>query len=200
MTKLLGEDLCRGYMRSEGLPITICRFALTVAGDEILDFRQFYLSHWRKAYASMTSPEAHAVATQLEEAAQRVGEHALLLARDGNGRTYKKHIADVHDIVAGLLAVLGKDQALGETFQLAAPRPYTWEEAVPYLSEKLELPYVDVNLAGHVPTFYEFDLSKGRKLLGYEPSYDIFRMIDEGLALRAGMAVGVVPTHVGKTA
>jgi UDP-glucose 4-epimerase len=200
LTKLLGEDLCRGYTRNEGLPITICRFAMTLAGEEILDFRQFYLSHWRKAYAGLTSPEAQAVAAQLEDAAKRVGESALVLARDGNGRSYKKHIADVHDIVAGLLAVLGKDAALGETFQLAAPRAFTWEEAIPYLAEKLDLPWVEVNLAGHAPTFYEFDLSKGRKLLGYEPSYDIFRMIDEGLAVRSGMAVGVVPTHVGKTA
>jgi UDP-glucose 4-epimerase len=198
LTKLLGEDLCRGYTRNEGLPITICRFALTVAGDEILDFRQFYLSHWRKAYANLTSPEAQAVATQLEDAAARLGENALVLARDGNGRSYKKHIADVHDIVAGLVAVLGKDRALGETFQLAAPKAFTWEEAIPYLAEKSDLPWVDVHLAGHVPTFYEFDLSKGRKLLGYAPSYDILRMIDEGLAMREGKEVGVVPTHVGK--
>jgi nucleoside-diphosphate-sugar epimerase len=198
LTKLLGEDLCRGYMRNEPLPITICRFALTVAGEEILDFRQFYLSHWRKAYANLTSPEAQAVAAQMEEAAQRLGDRTLLLARDGNGRSYKKHIADVHDIIAGLTAVLGKDGALGETFQLAAPRAFTWEEAIPYLAEKLGLPWVEVNLAGHAPTFYEFDLNKGRTLLDYEPSYDIKRMIDEGLAMRAGMAVGVVPTHVGK--
>jgi nucleoside-diphosphate-sugar epimerase len=105
----------------------------------------------------------------------------------------------VHDIIAGLTAVLGKDGALGEVFQLAAPRAFTWEEAIPYLAEKLDLPWVEVNLAGHAPTFYEFDLSKGRTLLGYEPSYDIKRMIDEGLAMRAGMAVGVVPTHVGKS-
>ncbi len=200
VTKQLGEDLCRGYWRNEGLPITICRFALTVAGEEILDFRQFYLSHWRKAYANLDSAEAKAVAAQLEEAAATYGEHCLVLARDGNGRTYKKHIADVHDIVAGLLAVLGKQRALGEVFQLAAPSAFTWEEAIPYLGDKLGLPVVDINLAGHAPTFYEFDLSKGRRLLGYEPSYDIFRMIDEGMALRAGMAVGVVPTHVGKTA
>jgi nucleoside-diphosphate-sugar epimerase len=183
-------------MRNVGLPITICRFALTVAGDEILDFRQFYLDHWRKAYANLTSPEAKAVAAELEETAQRVGEKALVLARDGNGRTYKKHIADVHDIVAGLLAVLGNDKALGETFQLAAPRSFTWEEAIPYLAERLKVPWVEVNLAGHAPTFYEFDLSKGRTLLDYMPHYDIFRMIDEGLALRAGASVGVVPTHV----
>ena len=200
LTKLLGEDLCRGYARSEKMPVTICRFALTVAGDEILDFRQFYLSNWRKDYAQLRSPEAEAVASQLEEAASTYGERCLVLARDGNGRSYKKHIADVHDIVSGLEMVLGKESALGQVFQLAAPRAFTWEEAIPYLAEKLELPYIDIKLAGHVPTYYEFDLSKGRQLLGYEPSYDIFRMIDEGLALRAGLAVGVVPTHVGKTA
>jgi UDP-glucose 4-epimerase len=198
LTKLLGEDLCRGYVRNHALPVTICRFALTVAGDEILNFNQFYLSHWRKAYASLTSPEAQAVAKQLEEAAQQHGENALLLARDGNGRSYKKHIADVHDIVAGLVAVLGKEQALGEVFQLGAPKAFTWEEAIPYLAEKLNLPWGDVKLAGHVPTYYEFDLSKGRKLLGYAPTYDIFRMIDEGIALRSGLEVGVVPTHVGQ--
>jgi nucleoside-diphosphate-sugar epimerase len=200
LTKLLGEDLCRGYARNEGLPITICRFALTVAGEEILDFGQFYLSHWRKAYARLNSPEAQTVAAQLEAAARQYGERCLVLARDGNGRTYKKHIADVHDIVAGLLAVLGKQRAVGQVFQLAAPQAFTWEEAVPYLAKKLGLPWVDVKLAGHVPTFYEFDLSKGRQLLGYEPSYDMKRMIDIGLDIRAGLAVGVVPTHVRKTA
>lgn len=200
LTKLLGEDLCRGYTRNVGLPVTICRFALTVAGDEILDFRQFYLSHWRNAYAKLQSPEARTVASHLEAEAKRVGENALVLARDGNGRTYKKHIADVHDIVAGLVAVLGADRALGETFQLAAPRAFTWEEAIPYLAEKLGLPYVEANLAGHAPTFYEFDLSKGRNLLGYAPSYDIFRMINEGMEMRSGGMTGVVPVHVTKRA
>ena len=200
LTKLLGEDLCRGYARNVNLPVTICRFALTVAGDEILDFRQFYLSHWLQTYAKLDSPEARQVAAQLEQAAQAHGEQALLVARDGKGRSYKKHIADVHDIVSGLLAVLGNPRAVGETFQLAAPSAFTWEEAIPYLAQKLELPYVDVKLAGHVPTFYEFDLSKGRELLGYQPSYDIFRMIDEGFALRTGADVAVVPTHIAKRA
>jgi UDP-glucose 4-epimerase len=200
LTKLLGEDLCRGYHRNVNLPVTICRFALTVAGDEILDFRQFYLSHWRQVYAKLDSPDAKRVAAHLEEAASEHGDEALLLARDGNGRTYKKHIADVHDIVAGLLAVLGHPRALGQSFQLAAPQAFTWEEAVPYLAQKLNLPYVEANLAGHAPTFYEFDLSKGRELLAYAPSYDIFRMIDEGIALRAGVDVAVVPTHWGKRA
>lgn len=196
LTKQLGEDLCMGYWHNHDLPVTIFRFALTVAGDEILDWRQFYLDHWQQVYTDLPGAEAEAVRKHLAAAAAEHGPRCLVLARDENGRSYRKHIADVHDIVAGFSAALGKEAALGEVFQLAAPRSFTWEEAVPYLAEQLDLPWVDVRLAGHVPTYYAFDISKGRELLDYAPTYDIIRMIDEGMALRAGQAVDVVPTHV----
>lgn len=195
LTKQVGEDLCRGYARNAGLPITIFRFALTVAGEEILDFGQFYLEHWQRAYAKLEGAEAEAVRRQLDDAAAEHGPRTLVLARDAQGRSYQKHIADVHDIVAGFTAALGNPAALGQAFHLAAPRAFTWEEAIPYLAQKLDLPYVEVRLAGHVPTYYAFDLSKGARLIGYRPSYDIFRMIDEGLALRRGEVVDVVPTQ-----
>jgi nucleoside-diphosphate-sugar epimerase len=198
LTKYLGEQLSQGYYRSYGLPVTVFRFALAVAGDEILNFGQFYLHHWRKVYKAMSGETAAAVRAELQrlqpqepEAAQR----CLLVARDEMGRTYKKHIADVADIVQGFTAALGQAGVVGETFQLAAPSPFTWEETIPYLAQKLGAPYVDVRLAGHTPTFYEFDLSKGRRLFNYQPSYDIFRMIDEALAFRLGEATGVIPTH-----
>lgn len=196
LTKQLGEDLCMGYWRNHELPLTIFRFALTVAGDEILDWRQFYLDHWQQAYAKLTGPGTDAVREQLAKAAAEHGSRCLVVARDASGRSYRKHIADVHDIVAGFSAALGKEAALGQVFQLAAPRAFTWEEAVPYLAEQLDLPYVDLRLVGHAPTYYEFDISKGRDLLGYAPEYDIVRMIDEGMALRVGKSVDVVPTHV----
>ena len=195
VSKHVAEELCRGYARTEGMPLTVFRFAMTMAGEEILDFPQFYLPYWRGVYADRTDPAAVAVHAQLDAAAARYGDKCLILARDEAGRSYKKHIADVHDIVAGFMAGLGKAAALGEVFQLAAPRPYTWEEAVPYLAGKLGLPWIDVRLAGHIPTYYEFDVSKGARLIDYRPSYDIFRMIDEGCALRAGHAVDVLPTH-----
>jgi len=199
VSKHAAEDLCRGYARTETMPLTVFRFALTVAGDEILDFPQFYLPFWRNAYAKLTGPAAAATRTLLEDAAAKYGDRCLVLARDETGRSYKKHIADVHDIVAGFLAGIGKPSAFGEVFQLAAPHPYTWEEAIPYLAGKLGLPWIDVRLAGYVPTYYEFDVSKGARLLDYRPSYDIFRMIDEGIALRGGQAVDVLPTHARRT-
>lgn len=181
LTKLLGEDLCRGYLRSNGLPLTIFRFAMTLGGAEILNWPQFYASHYAKAYANKTSPAAQAVYAKLQ-AAIADNPKTLVIARDENGRAYKKHIAYADDIVAGFPAALGKPQAVGGTFQLAAPEPFTWDVAVPYLAEKLGLPYIDLRLADATPTFYEFDLSAGRSTLGYAPQFDIKRMIDAALA------------------
>ena len=199
LTKYLGEELALGYQRNYGVPVTVFRFALAVAGDEILSFPQFYLLHWLKTYEKLTTPDAVKVYQQLQAlclADEKVAKRCLLLARDENGRSYKKHIADVRDIVQGFTDALGKPNVVGQIFQLAAPTPYTWEEAIPYLAAKLRVDYVDVNLAGHVTTFYEFDMSKGQRLFSYQPRYDIFAMIDDAIAFREGQATGVIPTHV----
>ena len=193
LSKVLGEEMCRGYYRSHQLPISIFRFAFVAAGDEILDYTQFRLDHWQNTYASRTTGAAAETRQQLLGFGN-AGER-LLIARDENGRSYKKHIADVRDIVLGFLTALGKPQAIGETFHLAGPTPFTWEETVPYLAEKLGVDYVDVRLTENTPTFYEFGLTKGARLIGYQPQFDIFKMIDSAIAFRQGVA-DVIPTQI----
>lgn len=205
LSKQLGEDLCRGYWRDYRAPVTIFRFALAVAGDELLDYGQFTVRHWLAVYAarlagmqdSATASAVGQVHQQLQRYADQHGEQCLLVARDENGRAWKKHIADVRDIVAGFTAALGKPAVLGETFQLAAPTPFTWDEAVPAIAAALDLPFVDVRLPGQVPTYYEFDMSKGRRLFDYQPTYDISRMTEDAVAFRHGQAGDVIPTLAG---
>ncbi len=180
LTKLLGEDLCRGYMRNHQVPVTIFRFAMTLGSTEILKWPQFYVAHYAKAYVNKSSAAAQAVFAKLQEATAKEPQ-TLVIARDENGRAYKKHIAHADDIVAGFVAAIGKPQAVGGTFQLAAPAPFTWDVAVPYLAEKLGLPYIDLRLVDATPTFYEFDLTASRTALGYAPQYDIHSMIDVAL-------------------
>jgi len=192
LTKSLGEAMCQGYHRTYGLPVTVFRFALVVAGAEILDFAQFRLSHWLKVYERKTGEIANQVRQQLADFDD--GQERLLIARDGQGRSYKKHIADVQDIVLGFTSGLGNPAVIGQTFQLAGPRPFTWEEAAPYLAEKLDLDYVDIALPDHTPTYYEFDLAKSRRLFAYQPQFDIFKMIDTALAFKQGEAGGIIPT------
>jgi len=179
LSKSMGEEMCNSYWRGYGLPITILRFAMVCGAGEILDFSQFYLSKLRTTYG------------ELEPLWK--GEEQLVLLRDSKGRYFKKHIADVRDIVHGCLCALGKERALGETFQLAGPRPFTWDEAVYRLAEILDLPLVDIQVSG-TPTFYEFDLSKAQTALGFQPSCDIVRMIVDALSFRRGEDIGVLLT------
>ncbi len=179
LSKSVGEEMCDGYWRTYRTPITTLRFALTVGAGEIVHFPQFRLSKLKGTYSA------------LEPLWQ--GEEQLVIMRDHDGRPWRKHIAEVRDIVAGCVAALGVPEALGQTFQLAGPAPFGWDEAIPYLAERLELPYVNVRSNG-VPTYYEFDLSKGRELLGFAPQYDIRRMIDDALAFERGEDTGVLAT------
>jgi hypothetical protein len=64
------------------------------------------------------------------------------------------------------------------------------------MAGKLGLDHVDVRLEGHVPTFYEFDLTKSARTFGYQPRYDIFKMIDSAIRVRQGNEPDIVPTHV----
>ena len=182
LSKSVGEELCNGYFRTFRTPVTILRFSLVVGAGEILDFRQFYLSKQKDADPALAALW------------QREGEQErLVVLKDTRGRPYKKHIADVRDIVLGCLAAFEKPAAIGETFQLGGPAPFTWDQTVPYLSEKLGTPYVEAVPQG-APTFYEYDLSKARNVLGFRPQYDLIRMIDDALAFRRGEAVDVLPT------
>ncbi len=178
MSKAMGEELCNGYMRTYQTPITILRFCLVVGAGEILDFPPFFLSKskGREELASLWE-----------------GEERLVNLRDRRERPYKKHIADVRDIVQGCFDALGKGCAIGQTFQLAGHSPIIWDRAIPYLSKRLDIPFLDAVIQGP-PIHYEFDLSKARRLIGFEPKYDIFRMIDDALAYRKGEDIGVLPT------
>lgn len=182
LSKSLGEELCAGYVRSFKLPVTVLRFANVMGAGEIADFHQFYLSRLK---------DSHPDLAPLWE--KTGGEERLVVMRDGRGRPWLKHMADVRDIVGGCVAALDNPRAIGETFQLAGPAAFTWEEAVPYLSEQLRIPYVDARSGGLV-THYEYDMSKVRDALAYEPQYGIRRMIDDAVAFKRGEHIGVLPT------
>jgi nucleoside-diphosphate-sugar epimerase len=180
LTKSVGEELVNGYFLGHGLPTTILRFAMVLGAGEILDFPQFYLSKMQDS-----APEL---------AALWQGEEKLVALKDPQGRYYKKHVAEVRDIVHGCLCALGKEAAQGQTFQLAGPRPFTWDEAVGQLGAALKLPVIEAQLSG-TPTYYEFELSKARMLLGFDPQFDLGRMIADALRFRQGEALGVLPTR-----
>jgi UDP-glucose 4-epimerase len=178
LSKSMGEDMCVSYHGSYGMPTVVLRFSMVVGAGEILDWPQFRLSSLK---------------SRPELAPLWDGEERLVILRDENGRAHKKHIADVRDIVHGCVRALDAPNAAGEVIQLGGPSAFTWDDAVPHLSDRTGIPVVDARVSGGV-TYYEYDLSKARRLLGFEPEVDIRRMIDDAVAFRAGEDIGVLPT------
>ena len=180
LSKHLAEEVCHGYHRIHSFPVTMMRFAWVHGVDEVLRQPYFFLTRMKERY-----PELEALSWE--------GDERLVLLRDRDGSSCKAHIVDVRDIVHGLLSALDKPEAFGQVFNLAGPRAFTWEEVVPHLGQALEIPWVEASLSGS-PIHYELDISKARRVIGYQPRYDIFRMIDDGLAFQRGDDIGVLPT------
>ena len=166
------------YFNADKMPTTVIRFPNTVGAGEFLKFAGFYMSNYK---------------TRPEVAPLWDGKEKLILITDENGRSWKKHMGDVRDVVHGLVCALGKQPAFGQIIQLGGPEAFTWDKVVPHLSKRIGMPYVTVALKG-TPSYYEFDLTKARTLIGFKPQYDGVRMIDDALAFSRGQDIGVLPT------
>jgi UDP-glucose 4-epimerase len=189
-TKVLGEHLVDRYVRKEDLRATVIRFANVWGAGEVLNWPQFYLETFMRNFENRTDDVGRATLEALR--AENDHPKKLIVARDESGRPWKKHSVEVRDLIHGFEAALGKDSTFGKTYQLAAPRPFTWDVAVPHLAGKLDLPYCTVNLAGGTTTFYEYDMSTARQDFGYDPKVDFEETVREAIAYRDGQSDALI--------
>lgn len=192
-TKVLGEHLVDRYVRANGLRATVFRFSNVWGAGEVLRWPQFYLKHFLNTFQSRDDPDGRATYDALK--AEDDGQERLIIACDRNGRPWKKHMIEVRDIVHAFDAALGAPATFGGTYQLAAPEPFTWDEAVPYLAERVGSPYSRVNLVGMNPTYYEYDLSASKRDFGYNPQVGFKEAVNEALRFRDGASDRIIPTQ-----
>jgi UDP-glucose 4-epimerase len=113
-------------------------------------------------------------------------DEPLLLARDPEGNPYYQELTDVRDIVQGLLLILDKPEAIGEGFNLTPPTVVNMAEFIPYMAEATGRRYVEARLFTDMPKCHTSG-AKARAILGYNPKYTMFDMIDEAVGRnRAG--------------
>ena len=101
--------------------------------------------------------------------------------RDGSAG--KRHIVGIKDVVQSIMLAIGNPTAIGEAFNVSGPAPFAYDVLADYVAEKLNLPVVRFE----VSEFNDFciDMSKSRSVLGFNPEYDIFRIVDDALQFRA---------------
>lgn len=176
LTKWVGEELCMTYHYQYQIPATIFRFSTVIEPSEFLN------------ESGLPARFLHYPVVKGSE------KFVIKLNPDPDGRPYKEQLCDVRDIASGLVLGVEKDQAIGQVFNLAGAVMMEWGETVKQLSERFNIGYVEEKQAqAH---FFEIDIRKIRKLLGYEPVHDLNSVLETALAIRKGEDAGVIATGV----
>ena len=107
---------------------------------------------------------------------------AAVALRNPDGRPLRRHIVAVEDCVQAFLLALQRDGIEGQTFLIAMTDPFNYVDAAQYAAEKLGIDVLD--LVDPVGQDFCIDTTKARYVLGYQPKFDICRLIDQAVEFR----------------
>jgi UDP-glucose 4-epimerase len=173
-SKVLEEVMANQYHIQYGLPVTILRSSWIFEKDDILN----HLSLRNRNPAE----KGHGWDEYLTEEHLRIlnaGENRIPILVNAEGQPYRRHIVHLEDVVQAFDLALGNPAALGETFHIAAPAAFQYDEAAQYLSGKTGTPTCTVVAAGYHS--FEINIGKAQRVLGYKPYYTIHSIIDAAL-------------------
>ena len=182
LSKSVGEEMCYGYWRTP--PTTYHHLALLPG---------------RRSGRNPRLPPI------LPEQTQRTSRTQSLMARrrtpppaQRHERSFlqKTHSRRTRHSTRLYLCIKQNRSRRDTSFNSVDPSPFTWAEAIPYLSQRLGISYQEAILHG-APTHYEYDLTKARDLIGFNPKYDIIRMIEDAIAYREGKTIKRLAHRIG---
>jgi UDP-glucose 4-epimerase len=111
----------------------------------------------------------------------RTGAVPLMLAP--NGKPVKRNFVQVSDYVDAILLAMDHSAARQHTFNICMNEPVDYQEVADYLHETRGLPSVEVQ----TPYWSTWlDNTKAKFLLGWRPSYDLKRLIEEAWSYKRG--------------
>ena len=175
-SKVLEEVMCEQYTVQYGTPITILRFSWVQDEDD-------FLCHITLREPNFGVP----VWSELAKTPEQKGyfekglDGVAKLVHPG-GRPGVRHIVGIKDVVQGIMLSLGNQAAVGHAFAITGPSAFSYDVAAEYAGKKLGVPVVEFEC----DYFHDFshNISKPRSILGYDPQYDIFKIIDDAVAFR----------------
>lgn len=191
LTKVICEDMVRFFHRSvRGLDISTAVFSHTEAASELIDPNGEYAGpafYVNARVKSLLASSTHHAGANSNEDLKRIidlltplmaADEPLLLAYDQNGVPHTQELIDVRDIVHGLLLIHDRPEAKGETFNLAPSSPVSLGEFIPYLAKATGRRIAEAQLPIELGRTHGSN-AKARAILGFEPQYSMFDMVDE---------------------
>ncbi|MDR1156341.1 MAG: NAD(P)-dependent oxidoreductase [Bacteroidales bacterium] len=189
LSKVLEETICEQMRIQYGIPITVLRFSWVHGQDDILAHAtlkgpQWGVPIWKEI---AETPEQKRFVAEGLDAACRM-DHV-------DGTPGMRHIVGLPDVVQAVMRAIGNKAAIGKAFAIAAPSPFTYDVLSEYISKKLDIPVLRFS----VPEFNDFrhDISFARSVLGYAPTYDIFKIVDEAVAFRKAGKKRIDTKYIG---
>jgi UDP-glucose 4-epimerase len=111
-----------------------------------------------------------------EDARRYKAQGVVPCLHDADGRPLKRNFVHVSDLVSAIMAALDAPQARQQLFNIAMNRPIDYGEVAEYLAQTRGLDSVRVDSSLHSNWL---DNNKARFLLGWEPEYDMQKLIEE---------------------
>lgn len=175
LSKVLEETMFAQYFHQACVPTVCLRISWIHAEDDILN-------HLTVAGDSFGIPVWPELMDQQQREIYPSQKDAVVALRHPDGRPMLRHIVAVEDCVQSFLLALRRDAVEGQTFMIAMNDPFNYVDAARYTAEKLGIDVLDlVDPIGHD---FCIDTTRARYLLGYQPRYDIYRLIDQAIEFR----------------
>jgi nucleoside-diphosphate-sugar epimerase len=175
LSKVLEEAMFQQYFVQAGVPTVCLRISWIHAEDDILN-------HLTVAGECFGIPVWKELMNDRQRAAYSGGRDAAVALRHPDGRPLRRHIVAVEDCIQSFLLALEREGIEGHTFMIAMTDPFDYVEAAGYAAQQLGIDVVD--LVDPVGQDFCIDTTKARYLLGYQPQYDIRRLIDRAVEFR----------------
>ena len=123
--------------------------------------------------------------TMVTEAdAKRCAEKGTVpLLKDADGRPLKRNFVHVDDLVSAILAAIDNPGARRQLFNISMDRPVDYGELATYLARTRGLDSIEVPSRFHSNWM---DNSKAKYLLGWQPEYDLERLVDSAWEYERG--------------
>lgn len=110
-----------------------------------------------------------------EQADEYMQTQTIPVMLDPAGQPVKRNFVHVEDLVSAILLAFDQPRARQQTFNICMDEPVDYGDVGRYLTETLGLPTVEIRTPYHSTWL---DNAKAKFLLGWQPAYDLQKMIE----------------------
>jgi UDP-glucose 4-epimerase len=180
LSKLIGEEFVNLAALQTGLRTAIVRPAHVLSGTDMLSR---FTVEWvcqvlRTGQANRHSALYMSDGTELwhpiEEAATGPDQPCSVCDLDGRPWYYQPN--DARDIAHCLVCALEEDAAIGESFNVGGPVPFTYPEGAQLTAAKTGRDLLEIRLP--VRWRYDHDITRAKSWIGYRPRGDLETMME----------------------